>query len=103
MSVAPEFIDNRNGNTLVEALGQVLGGSLGGMGEEVIRPSELAIAAAFFSPKGLSDLSRHLEGLDRVRLLFGVETPRDVEVHRPELGELPEHFEARLIREGLRE
>ncbi len=35
--------------------------------------------------------------------MFGVEAPRDVEVRRAELGELPEHFNARLIREGLRQ
>ncbi len=104
MNGAPEFIDNRDGNTLVEALGRVLGGSLGGgLGEAAVYPSELAIASAFFSPKGLSDLSPHLDGLGRVRLLFGVEAPRDIAVRRPELGEPPEHFEVRLIRDGLRQ
>jgi hypothetical protein len=104
MNGAPEFIDNRDGNTMAEALVRVLGGSLGGMAEEAAaRPADLAVAAAFFSPKGLSDLSPHLEGLDRVRLMFGVEAPRDVEVRRPELGEPPERFEARLVREGLRQ
>jgi hypothetical protein len=77
--------------------------SLGATGEAVVRPTDLAIAAAFFSPKGLSDLSPHLEGLDRVRLLFGVEAPSDIEIRRPDLGERPEHFETRLIREGLSE
>jgi hypothetical protein len=47
------------------------------------RASDLAIAAAFFSPKGLSGLTLHLEGLDRVRLLFGVEAPCDIDVRRP--------------------
>jgi phosphatidylserine/phosphatidylglycerophosphate/cardiolipin synthase-like enzyme len=41
--------------------------------------------------------------LERVRLLFGVEAPRDVELRRPNLGETPEHFEARLMREELKE
>ncbi len=104
MNGAPEFIDNRDGNTLAEALVTLLGGSGGGMGEgATVRPANLAIAAAFFSPKGLSDLSPHMEGLDRVRLLFGVEAPREIDVRRPDLGELPENFEARLIREGLRQ
>jgi hypothetical protein len=104
MNGAPEFIDNRDGNTLAEALARLLGGARDGMAEEAPgRPSDLAVAAAFFSPKGLSDLSPHLEGLDRVRLLFGVEAPRDVKVRRPELGEPPERFEVRLVREGLRQ
>src|SRR5438132_1132189 len=100
----PEFIDNRNGNTLAEALARVLGGSLGGIADgSPARPSELAIAAAFFSPKGLSDVSPHLEGLERVRLLFGVEAPRDIELRRPALGEPFERFENRLVSEGLRQ
>jgi hypothetical protein len=104
MTDSPEFIDNRDGNTLAVALALLLGGSSNGFGEGAgKRPTDLAIAAAFFSPKGLSDLSPHLEGLGRVRLLFGVEAPRDVDVRRPNLGELPEHFETRLIREGLRQ
>jgi hypothetical protein len=104
MTGAPEFIDNRDGNTLAAALARVLGGSAGCIAEgPAALPSELAVAAAFFSPKGLSDLSPHIEGLDRVRLLFGVEALRDMELRRPDLGEMPERFEARLVREGLRQ
>lgn len=104
MNFTPEFIDNRDGNTLAEALAQLLGGNVsGGFAEGTVRPAELAIAAAFFSPKGLADLAPHIEGLDRVRLLFGVEAPRDAELRRPNLGETPEHFESRLMREGLKE
>lgn len=103
MTNAPEFIDNRDGNTMAEALTRVLGGFAGGLEEPSVRPADLAIAAAFFSPKGLSDLSPHLEGLDRVRLMLRVEAPRDIEMRRPDLGEMPERFEVRLVREGLRQ
>ena len=104
MNFAPEFIDNRNGNTLAEALARLLGGTVsGGLAEATIRPAELAIASAFFSPKGLADLAPHIDGLERVRLMFGVEAPRDIELRRPNLGESPEHFESRLMREGLKE
>src|SRR5262249_17413465 len=105
MNFVPEFIDNRDGNTLAEALARVLGGTIEG-GSAVPaagRPADLAIAAAFFSPKGLADLAPHIDGLQRVRLMFGVEAPRDVELRRPNLGERPEHFETRLMREGLKE
>ena len=103
-NTAPEFIDNRDGNTLAEALAGLLRGSVrGGLAEAGVRPAELAIASAFFSPKGLADLAPHLDGLQRVRLMFGIESPRDVEMRRPNLGESPEHFDARLIREGLKE
>jgi hypothetical protein len=100
LNFAPEFIDNRDGNTLAEALAW---SASGGLAEAAVRPAELAIAAAFFSPKGLADLAPHIDGLERVRLMFGVEAPRDVELRRPNLGETPEHFEARLMREGLKE
>jgi hypothetical protein len=104
MNFAPEFIDNRNGNTLAEALVRLLGVRISdGLTPAMARPAELAIAAAFFSPKGLADLAPHIEGLERVRLLFGVEAPRDAELRRPNLGETSNHFEARLLREGLKE
>jgi hypothetical protein len=104
MNWTPEFIDNRDGNTLAEALARLLGGgAVGGMEESNVRPAELAIASAFFSPKGLADLAPHIDGLERVRLMFGVEAPRDIELRRPNLGESPEHFESRLMREGLKE
>jgi hypothetical protein len=104
LNFAPEFIDNRDGNTLAEALARLLGGSAsGGLAEATVRPAELAIAAAFSSPKGLTDLAPHIDRLQRVRLMFGVEAPRDVELRRPNLGETLEHFEARLMREGLKE
>jgi hypothetical protein len=100
----PEFIDNRNGNTLAGALALLLGGSIkGNLAESGLRPAEVAIASAFFTPKGLADLAPHIDGLQRVRLMFGVEAPHDVELRRPNLGERPEHFEARLLREGLKE
>jgi hypothetical protein len=35
--------------------------------------------------------------------MFGVEAPRDFEIRRPNLGESLEHFEARLMREGLKD
>ncbi len=105
MTRAPEFIDNRDGNTLALALSRVLGGGgAAGVSEAPVgRPEEIAIAAAFFSPAGLASLAPHLDGLNKIRLLFGVEAPRDAEMRRPEVGESRERFEARLMREGLRE
>jgi hypothetical protein len=104
MNFAPEFIDNRDGNTLAAALAGLLGCiTEKGLTEVSVRPAELAIASAFFSPRGLANLAPHLDGLRRVRLMFGIEAPRDVEMRRPHLGESPEHFDARLMREGLKE
>lgn len=104
MTDKPEFIDNRDGNTLGKALAHVLGGSDGdGFDESGVRPAELAIASAFFSPKGLVDLTPHIDGLNRVRLMFGVEAPHNVDQRRPRLGESQEQFEARLIRDGVKD
>jgi hypothetical protein len=95
------IVDNIDGNTLAEALARLLGASAArGLAEAAARPPARAIAAAFFSPQGLANLARHIDGLERVWLLFGVEAPCDVELWRPNLGESPEHFEARLMREG---
>jgi hypothetical protein len=93
MNFTADFVDNRDGSALAEALARVLGGTIpGGLAGAAVRPAELAIAAAFFSPKGLADLAPHIDGLQRVRLMFGVEAPRDFEMRRPNLGESLDHF-----------
>jgi hypothetical protein len=101
----PEFIDNRNGNTLAEALARILGASSrDGFNEGYsVRPADLSIASAFFSPAGLARIAPMIDGLQRTRLLFGVEGPRNTELRRPNLGETLEQFEQRLLREGLKE
>lgn len=103
----PEFIDNRDGNTLAEALARILGGSGGGTGGfsegSDVRPADVSIASAFFSPAGLARIAPLIDGLQRTRLLFGVEAPRDTELRRPNLGETQDQFEQRLLRDGLKE
>ena len=101
MSETPKFIDNRDGNTLLEALTRVLGAS--GNPRAQARPTDLAVASAFFSPTGLARLTPLIEGMSRVRLLFGVEAPRDSELRRPTLGETQEQFEQRLLQSGLKD
>jgi hypothetical protein len=102
-----DFIDNRDGNTLTVALSRILGGATTSTNElaedSPVRPADLSIASAFFSPAGLSRISGLIEDLERVRLLFGVEPPRETELRRPNLGESQEQFEERLLREGLEE
>lgn len=100
---SPRFIDNRDGNTMLQALAQVLGNKATGMAAgDSPRPDDIAIASAFFSPSGLSAIAAHLDGVNRVRLLFGVEAPPDLEMLRPKLGESPEQFRIRLLRERLK-
>jgi len=63
----PEFVDNRNGNTLVAALRR----HLDWLGRTYARPVELAIATGHFDPEGFALIADRLEGLPKVRLLLG--------------------------------
>jgi len=91
------FIDNRDGNTLDAALDHVLHGRV------ATGPAELAIATGFFTPAGLVRLAPRLNGVGKVRLLFGAEPPNDLDARRPRIGETKARFEARLLAEGLSE
>ncbi len=77
----PEFIDNRNGNTLSAALR----GHLAWARETYREPLSLAIATGYFNPEGFAELAEQLEGLGRVRLLLGAEPayPPRREIHLP--------------------
>ena len=66
----PEFVDNRNGNTLVAALSRASG--LGGR-NLAAQPIELSIASGYFNPEGFGLLADCLERLPKVRLLLGAE------------------------------
>lgn len=95
----PEFVDNRNGNTLVAALR----GHLDWLGQTYAQPVELSIATGYFNPEGFALIADQLECLPRVRLLLGAEpTPPPVRpVRRP--GEpRGERFEAKLVHEAVR-
>ncbi len=94
----PEFVDNRNGNTLVAALR----GHLAWLSETYARPIELAIASGYFNPEGFGLLADLLERLPKVRLLLGAEpTPPPARPAR-RIGEPPARFEARVVREAIR-
>ncbi len=93
----PEFVDNRDGNTLVEALR----GHLDWLAETYARPVELSIASGYFNPEGFGLLADRLESLPRVRLLLGAEpTPPPVRPRR-RLGESLQKYDARVVREGV--
>ena len=71
----PEFIDNRDGNTLVAALR----GHLDWLGQTYAQPVELSIATGYFNPEGFALIADCLERLPKVRLLLGAEpTPPPV-------------------------
>jgi len=95
----PEFVDNRNGNTLVAALR----GHLDWLGATYARPVELAIATGYFNPEGFALIADRLERLPKVRLLLGAEpTPPPVRPVRKPGEPRGERFEAKLVHEAIR-
>jgi hypothetical protein len=93
----PEFVDNRNGNTLVAALR----GHLDWLASTYARPIELAIASGYFNPEGFGLLADCLERLPKVRLLLGAEPIPPPARPRRRLDESPARFNARIIREAI--
>ncbi|GAB4326065.1 MAG: hypothetical protein Kow0074_20220 [Candidatus Zixiibacteriota bacterium] len=65
----PEFIDNRDGNTL----GEALRGHLDWLAETYKQPVELSIATGYFNPGGFALVADHLGGVSQLRLLLGAE------------------------------
>ena len=94
----PEFVDNRNGNTLVAALA----GHLSWAAETYAQPIELSIASGYFNPEGFEMLADCLELLPKVRLLLCAEpTPPPARPMR-RLGEPLTRFNSRVVREAIR-
>jgi Helicase conserved C-terminal domain/PLD-like domain/SNF2-related domain len=94
----PEFVDNREGNTLAEALRA----HLRFLNESFAEPIHVSIATGYFNPQGFARIADELEKAGPIRLLLGAEpTPPPARAVR-RLGEpRGERFEAKLTREAL--
>src|SRR5690606_5963122 len=94
----PEFIDNRAGNTLAEALR----GHLAFLTGAFNTPIDVSIATGYFNPEGFARIADQLEKVGSVRLLLGAEpVPPPVRPTR-KLGEpRGARFEAKLMRDAL--
>lgn len=94
----PEFVDNRNGNTLERALLA----RLEWLAANLREPIDISIATGYFNPEGFGRIADSLEKLGKVRLLLGAEpvTPpaRPVRHLQDPRGE---RFEAKLLRDAL--
>ena len=92
----PDFIDNRNENTLEQALGEVLEGSSSGCPNDEVR-----IATAFFSPTGFAKISDFLKKVPTVRLLLSVDLAAGAATGDRRLEENEKMFEQRRMKAGL--
>lgn len=94
----PEFIDNRKGNTMREALTghleyRIAAGKI---------PHEVCIASAYFNPAGFAQISAQLDKIPKVRLMLGAEpTPESGLVRRKPLDPPEPEFSRRRLREGI--
>ena len=66
----PDFIDNINGNTLQNAIKEILS-STGENEIAQLNNGELRIAKAYFSPSGFSRISSLIKNIGSIRLLLG--------------------------------
>ncbi len=95
---APEFVDNRNGNTLAAALNA----RLRHLAETLRQPVDVAIATGYFNPEGFARVAKALRQAGKVRLLLGAEpTPPPARPIRHLGDPRGARFEARLTREAL--
>ena len=102
MTVLPEFIDNRDGNTLARALSAVPEVD-GGEGAEKLCdvPDEVRIATVFFNPTGFAQIADSLRRMLAVRLLLGADLAELAFGGRRILEEREAMFERRRMRAGL--
>ena len=102
MSRLPDFIDNRDDNTLAEALGRVLDVETGDSSEQRLRPHTVRIATGYFSPAGFGRIAKYLESIPAVRLMLGTDLGAQGQDERRRLGETTDAFEQRRLSAGLR-
>lgn len=93
----PDFIDNRNGNTLARALGEALGMSGGQTSDPSESPRELRVATGYFSPSGFARIADHLQPIPLVRLMVGTDLAAESLDQRRHLGETQDRFERRRL------
>ena len=97
------FIDNRNGNTLANALAALLG-----VADEIGKtktagtPDQVNIATAFFSPTGFAHIADRLHSVPEVRLLLGADLSTGALEYRKRLDETRDGYKRRCVETGLR-
>ena len=94
----PEFLVNRDGQTVAQAVCAHLDFLL----ETQVQPFELAISTAYFNPGGFSLLADSLERVGRVRLVLGAEPEGpERELRRLDQTSGPQEMERARLRRAL--
>ncbi|WP_049936336.1 helicase-related protein [Haloplanus natans] len=98
MTERPQFVDNRNGNTLARAIDEYLGYLDGRLADE----PDLDVVTGYFNPRGYFSIADGLEHVDDVRLLIGAQ-PDQEGIERWRRPEEPrgEAYERKRIEEAL--
>ena len=96
MRKIPFFIDNKDSNTLAQALSAVLSQ------EKLETPDQIRIASAFFSPTGFAHIADQLIPIKKVRLLLGTDLTANSFEGQKKLDETSSAFEKRCLTSGLR-
>ncbi|MET4625751.1 hypothetical protein ABIB83_002767 [Bradyrhizobium sp. I1.8.5] len=100
----PEFIDNRDGNTLLAALQAAIPDApISGAQQASPVLAEISIATAFMSPAGFGAVAERLDQATGVRLLLGAEPEPEARRTARRPGDPPQAaFERREVAEGLK-
>ena len=69
MTERPQFVDNRDGNTLTAAINEYLDG----LGADLVESPNLDVVTGYFNPRGYFSVREGLEEVGDVRLLIGAQ------------------------------
>jgi len=96
----PEFVDNRDGNTLAQAILEYLRE----LRETRRNPVDVSIASGYFDPAGFAAVAEELGRVGKVRLLLGAEPLPPRSRRRREFDDpRGERYDALLIRRALQD
>ena len=103
MTDFPEFIDNREGNTLERALRTYLGSfDEDPTASSNCIPHTVRIATAYFNPSGFARVANILQPVPKVQLLLGTDPSTVPLGERKKLNETTSSFEKRRLQVGSR-
>ena len=73
MTERPQFVDNREGNTLAAAINDYVEG----LDSELVQSPDLDVVTGYFNPRGYFSVRDQLDNIGEVRLLLGAQPDND--------------------------